>query len=225
MLNKSTTYKPDTHEHLTLPYRHAIQSVNLNDTAIGTHWCIVISMSDSLHWRYNELDGFSDHQAHDSLLTRVTELCEGKSPVTGDFPAQKASNVENISIFSMTSSWYSVLKRSSSVFGWKWRPLWQSNQKYLTKMMMILLIYWFKVFPFSLIHYSECPLNTIASQINGYTTVCVTECLSQQQIKHHSFALLIICEGHLTLNDLFLHRRSVVRKTFPWHDVAMCKMT
>ena len=29
---------------------------------------------------------------------RVTGLCEGNSPVTGEFPAQKASNVENVSI-------------------------------------------------------------------------------------------------------------------------------
>ena len=170
------------------------------------------------------------------MASQITRLTIVYSPASLNFvrgnhrwqvisPAQKASNVANISMFSMTSSWYSVLKRSSSVFGWKWRPLWQSNQKYLTKMIMILLIYWFKVFPFSLIHYSECPLNTIASQSNGHTTVCVTECLSQQQIKHHSFALLIICEGRLPLNDLFLHRRSVVRKTSPWHDVAMCKIT
>ena len=30
---------------------------------------------------------------------RVTGLCEGNSPVTGEFPAQKASNVENGSIW------------------------------------------------------------------------------------------------------------------------------
>ena len=55
-----------------------------------------------LHWRHNELDGVSDHQPHDCLLTclfrhrsnktskiRVTGLCEGNSPGTGEFPAQK----------------------------------------------------------------------------------------------------------------------------------------
>ena len=30
---------------------------------------------------------------------RVTGLCEGNSPVTGEFPTQKASNVENVSIW------------------------------------------------------------------------------------------------------------------------------
>ena len=29
----------------------------------------------------------------------VTGLCEGNSPVTGEFPAQRASNAENVSIW------------------------------------------------------------------------------------------------------------------------------
>ena len=37
------------------------------------------------------------HQRKSKL--RVTGLCEGNSPVTGEFPAQKASNAENISIW------------------------------------------------------------------------------------------------------------------------------
>ena len=57
-----------------------------------------------LQWRHN-------HQPHDCLLNllfqaqikktsklRVTGLCAGNSPVTGKFPAQRASNAENISI-------------------------------------------------------------------------------------------------------------------------------
>ena len=61
-----------------------------------------------LRWRHNERDGVSNHQPHDCLLNRlfrprsskirVTDLWEGNSPVTGGFPAQRASNVENISI-------------------------------------------------------------------------------------------------------------------------------
>ena len=65
-----------------------------------------------LQWRHNERDGVANHQHHDSLLyrlfrriskktskLRVTGLCEGNSPVTGEFPAQKASNAENVSIW------------------------------------------------------------------------------------------------------------------------------
>ena len=29
---------------------------------------------------------------------RVTDLCEGNSPVTGEFPAKSGSNAENVSI-------------------------------------------------------------------------------------------------------------------------------
>ena len=34
-----------------------------------------------------------------SLTLRVTSPCAGKSPVTAEFPAQKASNAENVSIW------------------------------------------------------------------------------------------------------------------------------
>ena len=66
----------------------------------------------SLPWRHNEPDGVSNHQHHDCLLNRsfrrtskktsklrVTGLCAGNSPETGEFPAQMASNVENVSIW------------------------------------------------------------------------------------------------------------------------------
>ena len=64
---------------------------------------------DSLQWRHNGRDGVSNHQPRDCLLNRlfrskktsklrVTGLCAGNSPVTGEFPAQRASNAENASI-------------------------------------------------------------------------------------------------------------------------------
>ena len=65
-----------------------------------------------LQWRHNERDGVSNHQPRDCLLNHlfrrkskktsklhVTGLCEGNSPGTGEFPAQRASNVENVSIW------------------------------------------------------------------------------------------------------------------------------
>ena len=66
----------------------------------------------SLLWRHNGHDGVSNHQPHDCLLNclfryrskqtpklRVTGLCEGNSPVTGEFPTQRASNEENVYIW------------------------------------------------------------------------------------------------------------------------------
>ena len=66
---------------------------------------------ESLERGYNERDGVSNHWRLDCLVDRlftsrskktselrVTGLFEGNSLVTGEFPAQRASNVENVSI-------------------------------------------------------------------------------------------------------------------------------
>ena len=66
----------------------------------------------SLQWCHNGRDGVSNQQPHNCLLNRlfkcrskktsklrVTGLCAGNSPVTGEFPAQMASNAENVSIW------------------------------------------------------------------------------------------------------------------------------
>ena len=68
------------------------------------------SLKISLQWRHNELDSISNQQPHDCLLNRLFRLrskktskirvtcpCEENSPVTGEFLAQRASNVENVS--------------------------------------------------------------------------------------------------------------------------------
>ena len=72
----------------------------------------VKQLTESLRWRHNGRDGVSNHQPHDCLLNRlfgcklkktsklrVTGLCVGNSPGTGEFPAQMASNTENVSIW------------------------------------------------------------------------------------------------------------------------------
>ena len=66
----------------------------------------------SLRWRHNGNDGVSNHQPHHCLLNhlfgcrskktsklRVTGLCAGNSLGTCEFPAQMASNAENVSIW------------------------------------------------------------------------------------------------------------------------------
>ena len=68
--------------------------------------------SFALRWRHNERDSVSNHQPHDCLLNRlfrrrskktsklrVTGLCAGNSPGTGEFPAHMASYAENVSIW------------------------------------------------------------------------------------------------------------------------------
>ena len=69
--------------------------------------------SMALQWRHNEGYDVSNHRRLDCLLKRllrhrsrktwtlrVTGLCEGNSPVTGEFPSQRTSNAENVSITS-----------------------------------------------------------------------------------------------------------------------------
>ena len=71
-----------------------------------------IYMYLTLQWRYNGCDGVSNHQPHNCLLNRifkrrskktskllVTGLYVGNSPETCEFPAQRASNAENVSIW------------------------------------------------------------------------------------------------------------------------------
>ena len=74
--------------------------------------CLSAHLIISLQWRHNERDGVSNHQPHDCLLNRlfrrrskktsklrVTGLCEGNLPVTGEFPTQRASNADFFSIW------------------------------------------------------------------------------------------------------------------------------
>ena len=84
------------------------------------YYCFEISMDyvpnvhvqSTLRWRINGRDSVSNHQSHDCLLNRlfrrrskktsklrVTGLCVGNSPGTGEFPAQMASNAEYVSIW------------------------------------------------------------------------------------------------------------------------------
>ena len=107
----------------------------------------------TLPWRYNERDGVSNHQPHDCLHNcsfrctskktsklHITGLCEENSPVTSDFPAQRASNAENVSIwwrhhdFPKWTYMWRVIFRESDIFfklykylGGKWYSWNHSN--------------------------------------------------------------------------------------------------
>ena len=77
------------------------------EAAAMNTWSTVV-----LQRRHNERDGVSNRRPTDCLLDRlvkaqiketsklrVTGLCEGNSPVPMEFPAQRASNAENVSIW------------------------------------------------------------------------------------------------------------------------------
>ena len=73
---------------------------------------------NTLQWRHNERNGVSINQPRDCLLNhlfkrrskktpklRVTDLCAGNSPVTGEFPVQRANGAENVSIWWRHHAW------------------------------------------------------------------------------------------------------------------------
>ena len=77
-------------------------------------WFILVFFkgSNSQYFSIDSVYGVSNHTPHDWLLNRlfrrrskktsklsVTGLCEGNSPVTGEFPAQRTSNAKNVSIW------------------------------------------------------------------------------------------------------------------------------
>ena len=88
--------------------RHFMSSVNL----LLFNCLFSFRTKAPLQWRHNGRDGVSNHQPQHCLLNclfrrkskatsklRVTGLCARNSPLTGEFPAQMASNAENVSIW------------------------------------------------------------------------------------------------------------------------------
>ena len=80
----------------------------------ANHGCFTecIHLFRSLQWRRDKRDGVSNHRRLDCLPNRLsacrskkisklrfTGICEGKSPVTGEFPSQRACKRENVSIW------------------------------------------------------------------------------------------------------------------------------
>ena len=90
-------------------FKNVVRSTKA-ESKLGTS--ILMHFSWSLRWRHNDHAGVSNHQPRGCLLNRlfrrkskktsklrVTGLCAGNSPGTGEFPAQMASYAENVSIW------------------------------------------------------------------------------------------------------------------------------
>ena len=94
---------------------------------------------NQLQWRHNGRDGVLNHQPHHCLLNRVfrrnskkspklrvTGFCAGNSPVTGEFPAQMASNADNVSIWWRHHVWLISDREPWQLCLWlpwdTWRP-------------------------------------------------------------------------------------------------------
>ena len=98
--------------------------------------CLIksLSMNISSQWRHNEHHGISNHQPHNCLLNHLSRhrskktsklciagLCARNSPMTAEFPAQRASNAKNVSIW-----WRHHVCGSWCMLTWKHFPHYKS---------------------------------------------------------------------------------------------------
>ena len=72
-----------------------IVTQNIGERAIIILHPLVKNYSLTLQWRHNRHDSVSNHQPCDCLLNRLFR----RRSVTSEFPAQMASNTENVSIW------------------------------------------------------------------------------------------------------------------------------
>ena len=112
------------------------------------HFCLLWRKIDATsQWRRNERDGVSNHQPYDCLLNcllrrrpkktsklRVNGLYKRNSLVIGEFPSQKASNAENVSI------WWRINQYVAHFCPWM-LPLHQVAHKIYWCMKIITLTY------------------------------------------------------------------------------------
>ena len=91
-------------------YHDRHMAIHYNDVIMS----IMASQITSLAIVYSTV--YSRRRSKKTSKLRVSGLCEGNSPMTDEFPTQRASNAENVSIL-MTSSWY-INSFSRRIFKW-----------------------------------------------------------------------------------------------------------
>ena len=115
--NFSSTTKRNYNKSAKQQHIYRIIKVTSKPSRALIHWTVrrlttrFCEITKPLQWRHIEGD-VSNHQSRDCLLNRlfrrwskktsklrVTGLYVGNSPVTGEFPAQRASNAESVSIW------------------------------------------------------------------------------------------------------------------------------
>ena len=153
----------------------------------------------TLQWCHNERDGVSNRQPHDCLLNRlfkccskktsnprVTGLCAGNSPVTGEFPAQRASNTEFV---------FHLMTSSNVVGTIGTQEIWHCEECTVQ-------------------HYSDVIMSAMASQIASLTIVCSTVYSSAVQRKHQIPASLAFVRGIHRWPVNSPHKEPVTRNLF-----------
>ena len=95
--------------HISLPYFlfHIVASANFRPTDFDTcvkrnkHVPYMLTSSNGIFYQPHDcvLNCSFRRRSKETSKLRVTGLCAGNSPVTGEFPAQMASDAENIFIW------------------------------------------------------------------------------------------------------------------------------
>ena len=149
-----------------------------------------------LQWRHNGRDCVSNHQPRDCLLHRLfrcrskitskllgTVLSAGNSPVTGEFPAQMASNAENVSIWWPHYDWWNI----SGYF-----PM----RHMLTKICILS-----SCISFAFIMFSQYKYVFPRMQIKDKTVrIMVRWCLYTAKTSHPQPRLIKVVSPHMTFN-------------------------
>ena len=159
-------------------------------------------------WRHNwhcVLNRLSRRRSKKTSKLRVTGLCNGNSPVTGEFLAQRASNAEYVSIW-----WRHHVNNVARYDPIPWNPLlhYQSREVYGQTIRH---------------HYCDVIIGTMASQITNLTIVYSTVYSGTDQRKHQSSASLAFVRGFHRGPVNSPHKGPVMRKMFPFDDVIMHK--
>ena len=144
----------------------------------------------SLQWRHDERDDVSNQQPHDCLLNRlfkapiketsklrVTGLCEEDSPMTGEFPAQRASNAQMLPFDDVIMLSISPVRASIIEIWMKMlKGAFHEKDQYLGN---VILVLWYPHFngPKVSIMWRECPCNNGIIKFGGivYATTIMDE--------------------------------------------------
>ena len=169
-----------------------------------------------LQWRHNGRDCVSNHQSHDCLHNRLfrnrskkkwklrtTGLCAGNSPVTGEFPAQITSDVDNVSIWwrhhaIKISKSQEILEHITKNTMWYWL-----GEKFLTiiltcnkqtTQLLLSTLAWNFIFPVIL---QWCHMSFMAFRIAANKSVYSTVYQNWYQRTHQSPCQVDLCwENH-----------------------------
>ena len=159
---------------------------------------ILYFQSDAwVQWRHNERDSVSNHQPHDSLFNcllgrrskktsklRVTGLCSRNSPVTGEFPAQRVSNAENVSIWWRHHALHFWYTNTNMVTYWAPWYNWHSFAK-LTH------AYQFSPFSMTCWHSEDANFKLKHIKRNRLALIFVIVCVDQFLVSEHYYVELI----------------------------------